>query len=93
MFTYSCSLLLSSLLFPKHKITPSTTHNTTQHNTTQGADHFYLIDNNSTDEPLRILQPYIDRGLVTYVRRDEKYRQLENYWFMFTEYKMANRVK
>ena len=32
----------------------------------QGVEHFYLIDNGSTDNPLAILKEYIDKGLVTY---------------------------
>ena len=32
-----------------------------------GVEHFIIYDNNSTDLPLEILQPYIDQGYVTYV--------------------------
>lgn len=32
----------------------------------EGIEHFYLIDNGSTDNPKAVLQPYIDRGCVTY---------------------------
>jgi glycosyltransferase involved in cell wall biosynthesis len=32
----------------------------------QGAEHLYLCDNESTDNPLEILQPYIDKGIITY---------------------------
>lgn len=32
----------------------------------QGTSHLYMCDNGSTDNPLEILQPYIDQGLVTY---------------------------
>ncbi len=32
----------------------------------QGASHLYMCDNESTDNPLDILQDYIDKGLVTY---------------------------
>lgn len=32
-----------------------------------GVEHFIIYDNNSEDEPLDILQCYIDQGLVTYV--------------------------
>jgi len=45
----------------------------------QGVEHFYLIDNGSTDTPLEILQSYIDNGLVTYFYRPEKYCQVEHY--------------
>ena len=30
-----------------------------------GFDHFYLYNNNSTDDYLEVLQPYIDKGVVT----------------------------
>lgn len=32
-----------------------------------GFQHFFMYDNNSTDGPLSVLQPLIDRGLVTYI--------------------------
>ena len=31
----------------------------------EGCSHFFLIDNNSTDDYLSILSPYISKGLVT----------------------------
>lgn len=31
-----------------------------------GVERFYLYDNDSTDNPLEILQPYIDKGIVIY---------------------------
>lgn len=31
-----------------------------------GVDHFYLYDNNSDDNYLEILKPYIDQGIVTF---------------------------
>jgi hypothetical protein len=31
-----------------------------------GVEHFYLYDNESVDEPLEVLGPWIERGLVTY---------------------------
>jgi hypothetical protein len=30
-----------------------------------GVDHFYLIDDGSTDDSVKILQPYIEKGLIT----------------------------
>jgi hypothetical protein len=35
-----------------------------------------MVDNNSTDNPRAILEPYIQRGLVTYSFFPEKYQQL-----------------
>ena len=43
----------------------------------QGVEHFYLIDNGSTDNCLEILQPYIDKGLVSYFYMPQKHMQLE----------------
>jgi glycosyltransferase involved in cell wall biosynthesis len=37
-----------------------------EHYLWQGVGHFYLIDNGSTDNPLSILQEYIDKGIITY---------------------------
>jgi hypothetical protein len=45
----------------------------------QGVDHFYLIDNGSTDNPMSILQPYVDAGLVDVFDRPERYKQDEHY--------------
>ena len=37
-----------------------------EHHLYHGVEHFYLIDDNqSTDDSVERLQPYIDRGLVT----------------------------
>jgi Glycosyltransferase family 92 len=32
-----------------------------------GVEYFIMYDNNSTDLPLEIIQPYIDKGYVTYI--------------------------
>jgi hypothetical protein len=49
----------------------------------QGVEHFYLIDNGSTDNPMNILQEYIDKGIVTYYYRPDKHQQAELYRYMF----------
>lgn len=36
-----------------------------EHYIREGADHFYLVDDSSTDNSVEILAPYIERGLVT----------------------------
>jgi Glycosyltransferase family 92 len=36
-------------------------------NLMNGVDHFIIYDNESTDMPVEILQPYIDQGLITYL--------------------------
>ncbi len=57
-----------------------------------GVERFYLYDNDSTDNPLEILQPYIDKGIVIYhkisggckqyiVYRDAVYKyKKQTYW-------------
>jgi hypothetical protein len=57
----------------------------------QGVEHFYLVDNGSSDEPLVLLQPYIDRGLVTYEYRPEAHVQPQHYAHMFGAHRIADR--
>jgi len=59
----------------------------------QGVDHFYLIDNNSDDNPLEILQPYIDKGIVTYQFRPEKHHQLQIYKDTIIEKDLKNNTE
>ena len=49
------------------------------HHLWQGVQHFFLIDNGSTDNPTRILQEYIDKGIVSYFYRPKLASQVENY--------------
>lgn len=44
-----------------------------------GIEHFYLYNNNSEDDYLTILQPYIDKGLVTLVQWPKNQAQMECY--------------
>jgi hypothetical protein len=47
-----------------------------------GVDHFYLINDSSTDNSREIIKPYIDKGLITLFEPDEPYylgRQLNMY--------------
>lgn len=36
-----------------------------EHYLNQGAEHFYLVNDSSTDNTVEIIQPYIERGLIT----------------------------
>jgi len=54
-----------------------------EHYLWQGVDHFYLIDNDSNDNPLAILQEYIDKGIVSYYFLPEKHKQVQHYRFVF----------
>ena len=38
-----------------------------------GVEHFYLINDNSTDNSVNIIQEYVDKGLVTLFNVDEPY--------------------
>ena len=44
-----------------------------------GVDHFYIYDNDSPDNQKEILQPYIERGFVTYIFYPGRARQYEAY--------------
>lgn len=44
-----------------------------------GVDHFFIYDNESSDNQKEILQPYIDAGIVTYIFYPGKARQYEAY--------------
>lgn len=59
-----------------------------EHNLWQGVEHFYLIDNGSTDNPLEILQEYIDKNIVTYINLPEKHKQVEHYRYVFDTYNL-----
>lgn len=52
----------------------------------QGVQHFYLIDNGSTDNPMSILNDYIKKGLVSYFYRPEKASQVKNYRSVFANH-------
>ena len=38
-----------------------------------GVDHFYLINDNSDDDTVDKLKPYVDRGLITLYHVEEPY--------------------
>ena len=44
-----------------------------------GVNHFYIYDNDSTDNMKEILQPYINAGIVTYIFYPGKAKQMEAY--------------
>lgn len=64
-----------------------------EHYLWQGVDHFYLIDNGSTDDPLNILYEYIDKGLVTYYYRAEKHQQPQHYRYVFDNEELKEKTK
>ena len=44
-----------------------------------GVEHFYLYNNNSEDDYLRVLNPYIKKGLVTLIDWPHNQKQMESY--------------
>lgn len=58
-----------------------------EHYLARGAEHFYLIDDGSTDRSVELLEPYMERGLITLERVQEPYylgrqRALYNRFFL-----------
>jgi len=64
-----------------------------EHYLWQGVEHFYLIDNDSIDNPLNVLQEYIDKGIVSYFFRPEKYKQVQHYRNIFDENNIKHDTK
>lgn len=56
----------------------------------QGVDHFYMIDNGSTDDYACIIDPYIARGLVTLVSKTKRHSQVEHYNSVYDELQIAS---
>jgi len=56
------------------------------HHLWQGVQHFFLIDNGSTDNPIPILKDYIDKGIVSYFYKPKLASQVENYRNIFSKY-------
>jgi hypothetical protein len=61
-----------------------------EHYLWQGVEHFYLIDNGSDDNPLSILQEYIDNGIVTYYYLPQRHRQVDHYRYVFDNANLKN---
>lgn len=59
----------------------------------QGVEKLYLIDNASTDEPLKILQPYIDRNQVVYYYLPERHKQPEHYRHVVEKENLKHKTK
>jgi GR25 family glycosyltransferase involved in LPS biosynthesis len=54
-----------------------------EHYIWQGVEHFYMIDNGSTDGSKNKLIPYIDRGIITYYYLPEKHKQSDHYNYVY----------
>ena len=62
------------------------------HYISEGVEHFYMIDNNSNDDPDTILKPYIDDGMVDlfHERRKQRFIQLPAYNRLFPKLKVES---
>lgn len=54
-------------------------HEWIEFNNLVGVEHFYMYNNNSEDDFLSILQPYIDKGIVTLIEWPHNQMQMEAY--------------
>ena len=52
-----------------------------------------MIDNGSTDNPLEILQPYINKNIVIYYSLPEKYKQMEHIRSVIQKEKLQKKTK
>lgn len=52
-----------------------------------GVDHFYMYNNNSEDDYLNVLRPYIDSGRVTLVQWPYERSQIKAYQHVFEHYR------
>lgn len=44
-----------------------------------GIDHFYLYDNNSTDDYEKVIEPYVKKGWITLIKWTKQHAQVEGY--------------
>ena len=52
-----------------------------------GVNHFYMYNNNSTDDFMSVLKPYIDKGIVTLTEWPEVPGQLSAYKHFYSNYR------
>ena len=57
----------------------------------QGVEHFYLIDNGSTDNPENILGAYSDK--ITLYHLPEKYKQVDHYRTIYQKEEISGKTK
>ena len=50
-----------------------------EYNLIIGIEHFYMYNNNSEDDYLTVLKPYIDKGIITLVQWEKNQAQMEAY--------------
>jgi len=52
-----------------------------------GVDHFYLYNNNSNDNYIEVLQPYVDDGIITLIQWSQLYAQKAAYQHCYNTFK------
>ena len=62
-----------------------------EYNLLQGVDHFYVYNNNGTDNTEELLKPYIDKGIVTWHVYPGKSKQREIYNHAIKNYRFETR--
>ena len=61
------------------------------YNLLAGVEHFYIYDNDSPDNMKEVLQPYIEKNIVTYTFYPGKCRQYEAYMDAVNKFKFESR--
>lgn len=56
-----------------------------------GVEHFYIYDNGSTDDTIKVLKPYIDHDIITYCSFPGSKRQLPAYLDAVEKYRSQTR--
>jgi hypothetical protein len=60
----------------------------------QGVDHFYIIDNNSDDESIQIIEDLIKDGYpITLYKLFERHKQIEHYKYVYDKEKLQEKTK
>jgi len=60
----------------------------------QGVDHFYIIDNNSDDKSIQIIEDLINNGYpITLYKLFEQHKQIEHYIYVYDKEKLQEKTK
>ena len=63
-----------------------------EHYRWMGVDHFYLIDNDSTDNSRKVLEPYEKQGIVSIFFLPKRHKQQEHYRYVYDKAIRKNSV-
>ena len=64
-----------------------------QHYEWQGVDHIFLIDNASTDDSLKKIEPWIKSGFISCYQKSAPHQQLSHYRKVFSEANINEQVE